>query len=199
MSIIGAALSHSRTVLGLLAFILVAGAISYITIPKESDPDVNIPIIYVSMHHEGISPEDAERLLVRPMEQELRGIEGSKEMRSTAYEGGANVLLEFEAGFDSDTALSDVRDKVDLVRPDLPEDTDDPTVNEVNLSLFPVLVVTLSGDLPERMLLRIARDMQDRLEAIETVLEVNITGEREEVVEVLIDPVLVESYGLEPE
>jgi multidrug efflux pump len=199
VSIIGAALSHSRTVLGVLAFILVAGAISYITIPKESDPDVNIPIIYVSMHHEGISPEDAERLLVRPMEQELRGIEGSKEMRSTAYEGGANVLLEFEAGFDSDTALSDVRDKVDLVRPDLPEDTDDPTVNEVNLSLFPVLVVTLSGDLPERMLLRIARDMQDRLEAIETVLEVNITGEREEVVEVLIDPVLVESYGLEPE
>jgi multidrug efflux pump len=199
VSIIGGALSHSRTVLGLLAFILVAGAISYITIPKESDPDVNIPIIYVSMHHEGISPEDAERLLVRPMEQELRGIEGSKEMRSTAYEGGANVLLEFEAGFDSDTALSDVRDKVDLVRPDLPEDTDDPTVNEVNLSLFPVLVVTLSGDLPERMLLRIARDMQDRLEGLETVLEVNITGEREEVVEVLIDPVLVESYGLEPE
>jgi multidrug efflux pump len=107
VSIIGAALSHSRTVLGVLAFILVAGAISYITIPKESDPDVNIPIIYVSMHHEGISPEDAERLLVRPMEQELRGIEGSKEMRSTAYEGGANVFLEFEAGFDSDTALSE--------------------------------------------------------------------------------------------
>ncbi|MDF1750638.1 MAG: efflux RND transporter permease subunit, partial [Alphaproteobacteria bacterium] len=199
MSIIDASLSHSRTVLGVLAFILIAGAISYITIPKESDPDINIPIIYVSMHHEGISPEDAERLLVRPMEQELRGIEGSKEMRSTAFEGGANVLLEFEAGFDSDTALSDVRNKVDLVRPDLPEDTDDPTVNEVNLSLFPVLVVTLSGDLPERTLLRIARDIQDRLEGIETVLEVNITGEREEVVEILIDPVLLESYGLEPE
>jgi multidrug efflux pump len=199
VSIIGASLSHSRTVLGILAFILVAGAISYNTIPKESDPDINIPIIYVSMHHEGISPEDAERLLVRPMEQELRGIEGSKEMRSTAFEGGANVLLEFEAGFDSDTALSDVRDKVDLVRPDLPEDTDDPTVNEVNLSLFPVLVVTMAGDLPERSLLRIARNLQDRLEGIETVLEVNITGEREEVVEILIDPVMVESYGLEPE
>jgi multidrug efflux pump len=199
VSIIGASLSHSRTVLGVLAFILVAGAISYITIPKESDPDINIPIIYVSMHHEGISPEDAERLLVRPMEQELRGIEGSKEMRSTSFEGGANVLIEFEAGFNSDTALSDVRDKVDLVRPNLPEDTDDPTVNEVNLSLFPVLVVTMSGDLPERALLRIARDMQDRLEGIETVLEVNITGEREEVVEIIIDPVLVESYGLEPE
>ncbi|WP_421881887.1 efflux RND transporter permease subunit [Pacificispira sp.] len=199
MSPIDAALNRSRTVLGTLAFILIAGALAYIAIPKEADPDINIPIIYVSMHHDGISPEDAERLLVRPMEQELRGIEGVKEMRSTAYEGGANVLMEFEAGFDADSALDDVREKVDLVRPDLPEDTDDPTVNEVNFSLFPVLVVTLAGDVPERTLLRIARDLQDRLEGIGTVLEVNITGDRDEVVEVLVDPVLVESYGLEPE
>ena len=199
MSLIDAALNRSRTVLAVLFFLLLAGSIAYVTIPKESDPDINIPIIYVSMHHDGISPEDAERLLVRPMEQELRGIEGVKEMRSTAYEGGANVLMEFEAGFSADDALDDVREKVDLVRPDLPEDTDDPTVNEVNLSLFPVLVVTLSGDVPERALLRIARDLQDRLEGISTVLEVNITGDRDEVVEILIDPVLVESYGLEPE
>lgn len=199
MTPIDAALNRSRTVLGMLVFILVAGTLAYITIPKEADPDINIPIIYVSMTHDGISPEDAERLLVRPMEQELRGIEGVKEMRSTAYEGGANVLLEFEAGFDADGALDDVREKVDLVRPDLPEDTDDPTVNEVNFSLFPVLVVTLAGDVPERALLRVARDLQDQLEGIATVLEVNITGERDEVVEVLIDPVLLESYGLEPE
>ncbi len=199
MNLIEGALSHSRTVLATLLFLLIAGTVSYITIPKESDPDINIPIIYVSMHHEGISPEDAERLLVRPMEQELRSIEGIKEMRATAYEGGANVVLEFEAGFDADSALTDVREKVDLVRPDLPSDTDEPTVNEVNFSLFPVLVVTLSGDLPERTLLRIARGLQDRIEDIQTVLEVTITGEREEVVEVIIDPVLVESYGLEPE
>lgn len=199
MTPIDAALNRSRTVLGLLVFILVAGAIAYATIPKESDPDINIPIIYVSMHHDGISPEDAERLLVRPMEQELQSIEGVKEMRSTAYEGGANVLLEFEAGFDADTALDDVREQVDLVRPELPDDTDEPTVNEVNFSLFPVLIVTLSGDVPERALLRIARDLQDRIEGLPTVLEANITGEREEAVEVLFDPVLVESYALNPE
>lgn len=199
MTPIDAALNRSRTVLATLLFILTAGALAYVAIPKEADPDVNIPIIYVSMHHDGISPEDAERLLVRPMEQELRSIEGVKEMRSTAFEGGANVLMEFEAGFDADSALDDVREKVDLVRPDLPEDTDDPTVSEVNFSLFPVLVVTLSGEVPERTLLRIARDLQDRIEGIGTVLEANISGERDEVVEVLIDPVLVESYGLEPE
>ncbi|MEM6498448.1 MAG: efflux RND transporter permease subunit, partial [Pseudomonadota bacterium] len=93
MSPIDAALNRSRTVIGVLFFILLAGTFAYIAIPKESDPDINIPIIYVSMHHDGISPEDADRLLVRPMQQELRDIEGLKEMRSTAYEGGANVVL----------------------------------------------------------------------------------------------------------
>ena len=143
MTPIDAALNRSRTVLGLLVFILVAGAIAYATIPKESDPDINIPLIYVSMHHDGISPEDAERLLVRPMEQELQSIEGVKEMRSTAFQGGANVLMEFEAGFDADAAVTDVREKVDLAKPELPDDTDEPEVHEVNLSLFPVLNVTL--------------------------------------------------------
>lgn len=199
MTPIDAALNRSRTVLGALVFILIAGAIAYATIPKESDPDINIPIVYVSMNHDGISPEDAERLLVRPMEQELRDVDGVKEMRSIAFEGGANVLLEFQAGFNADAALLDVREKVDLVRPELPDDTDEPVVEEVNLSLFPVVVVTLAGDVPERTLLRLARDLQDRLEGISTVLEVKITGDRDEQVEVLIDPVLVESYGLEPE
>ena len=98
------------------------------------------------MTHDGISPEDAERLLVRPMEQELRSIEGVKEMRAQASEGEASVTLEFEAGVDIDKALADVREKVDIAKADLPDDTDEPIVNEVNLALFPVLVVTLSGD-----------------------------------------------------
>ena len=94
----------------ILALILITGAVSYVNIPKESDPDIDIPILYVSMNHEGISPEDAERLLVRPMEKELRSIEGVKEMRSTAAEGFASVLLEFEAGFNADQAAVDVRE-----------------------------------------------------------------------------------------
>ena len=199
MSIIDAALSRSRTVLSLLSFILVAGFLAYQAIPKESDPDINIPIIYVSMHHEGISPEDAERLLVRPMEQELRSIEGAKEMRSTAYQGGANVLLEFEAGFDADEALDDVREKVDLAKPELPDDTDEPSVNEVNLSLFPVLNITLSGSVGERILLKLARDLKDEVESIAEVLEANIIGDREESVELIIDPVLLDSYEIRAE
>lgn len=195
-AIISAALGHSRTVLMILCLVLIAGTVSYLTIPKESDPDINIPIIYVTAHHSGISPEDAERLIVRPLEQELRTIEGVKEMRSTGYEGGANVTLEFEAGFNADAALDDVREKVDLAKSELPQETDEPEVHEVNFSLFPVIVVTLSGDLPERTLLKVARELQDSIESIPTVLEAEIAGEREELLEIIIDPSRLELYNL---
>lgn len=187
-ALIEAAVGHSRTVIATLILILISGTYAYVTIPKESEPDINIPILYVSLHHEGISPEDAERLLVKPMEQELRDVEGVKEMRSTAYLGGGNVLLEFEAGFNVDIAIADVREKVDIAKPELPDDADEPTVNEVNLSLFPVLVVSLSGNVQERTLLQLARDLQDKIEGIGTVLEAKIAGDRDELVELVVDP-----------
>ena len=152
-ALIDAAIGRARTVVAALILILIAGAYAYVTIPKEAEPDVNIPILYVNLSHEGISPADAERLLIRPMEQELRDIEGVDVMRSISFLGGANIVLEFDAGFDADLALTDVREKVDLAKPELPDDTDEPTVHEINLSLFPIIVVTLSGDLPGRALL----------------------------------------------
>lgn len=196
-AIIDAALDRSRTTISALILILIAGAVAYSEIPKESDPDINIPIIYTSMTHEGISPQDAERLLLKPMEQEMRGVEGVKEMRSTAYQGGANVVVEFEAGFDADKALLDVREKVDTAKKNLPDETDDPTVNEVNLSLFPVLVVTLSGNVTERELLHMARDLRDEIEGIPGVLEGKLSGHREELAEIVINPVALEGYGLD--
>ncbi|MDH5556079.1 MAG: efflux RND transporter permease subunit, partial [Alphaproteobacteria bacterium] len=199
MRLIDAALSHSRTVISLLLLILVSGAYAWMEIPKEADPDITIPKIYVTINHEGISQEDAERALVRPLEEKLRSIEGVKEMISWAREGGANILLEFDAGFDPDSALLDVREEVDSAKKDLPASGEDPHVQEINISLFPVLVVTMSGPLPERTLLRLARDVKDRIEAIPAVLEVKIAGDRDERVEVIVDPVLVESYALDPE
>ena len=197
-SLIDHTVGRSRTVLVTLLFILIAGSIAYRDIPRESQPDINIPIIYVTVSHDGISPEDSERLIIRPLEQELRIIEGIKEMRSTGYEGGANVLLEFEAGFAADTALEDVREKVDLAKSSLPAASEDPEVHEVNFSLFPVLVVILAGDVPERVLYHLARELQDDIEGIPSVLEAAISGDRKEMVEVLVDPVELESYGLDP-
>ncbi|WP_246125148.1 efflux RND transporter permease subunit [Exilibacterium tricleocarpae] len=196
MRLIENALIRSRTVLAVLLLLLVTGTLSYITIPKEAAPDVDIPINYVLMRLDGISPEDAERLLVRPMEEELQRVEGVKEMTAAAYEGGGHVVLEFDAGFDADQALEDVREAVDKVEPDLPPAVDKPTVHEINTSLFPILAVTLSGPVPERTLVRLARELQDDIEAIPSVLNVDIGGDREETVEIIIDPLLVESYGL---
>ena len=198
MSIIQTAFGYSRTVLLALVFILISGSVAYQDIPKESEPDIDIPIIYVTIRHEGISPEDAERLLIRPIEQELKTIEGIKEMRSTGYEGGANVLLEFDAGFDSDAALTDVREGVDLAKGNLPAATEDPEIHEVNFSLFPVVVVILSGDAPDRALYQLARDLKDAIEGIGEVLEVKVAGNRDEVVQVIVDPLRLESYGLDP-
>jgi multidrug efflux pump len=196
-AIIDAAVSHARTVVSSLLLVLIAGAAAYVTVPKEAEPDINIPVLYVNAVHEGISPEDSERLLIKPIEKQLRSIEGVEEMRSTAFVGGANIVLEFDAGFDVDTAMMDVRDKVDLAKPELPAEAEEPTVHEINLSLFPVLVVALSGAVPERTLLRLSQDLQDRIEGVSSVLKAEISGDREELVELLIDPLALESYGLD--
>jgi len=195
--VIDAALMRSRTVLSVLIFLLIAGTYAYKNIPKESSPDINIPILYVSMALEGISPNDSERLLLRPMEQELSSIEGLKKLKSTGYTGGGFVILEFQAGFDSDQAIEDVQKAVDRAKSELPDTIDrDPEVTEVNFSLFPVLVVTLSGQVSERSLVRIAQSLQEKIEGIGTVLEANISGDREELVEIIVDPILLESYRL---
>ncbi len=198
MQIIETAIARSRTVLLSLLIVLIGGVVAYMTIPKEAEPDVQIPIFYVSITLEGISPEDSERLLVRPMEQELRTIEGIKEMTANAYEGGANVQLEFFAGIDIDKALQDVREKVDKAKAKIPSDAEEPTVTEVKMSRFdPMLVLNLAGGVSERTLTTIAKDLKEKLEGLSGVLEVNLVGVREELMEVVIDPLAMESYGLD--
>ncbi|MCK9916195.1 efflux RND transporter permease subunit [Microbacteriaceae bacterium K1510] len=190
------AIEHARLTLVTLMFLLIAGLVAYISIPKEAEPDVKVPIIYVSLTQRGISPEDAERLLLRPVETQLKSVGNVKEMRATAFEGGGYVLLEFEAGFNSDAALADVRAKVDQAKHDLPKDADEPSVQEVNLSLYPVLVVTLAGDLPERTLLHIARDAKNAIEQAPGVLKAELRGTRDEAVEITAEPMLMKSYGI---
>jgi len=198
MQVIDAAMARCRTVILGLITVLIAGVVTYATIPKEAEPDIEIPIIYVYIQHDGISPEDAARLLVRPMEQEIRSIEGIKEMIAEAFEGGASVRIEFEAGIDTDKALQDVREKVDMAEAKLPSESEEPTVNEVKMTRFdPMLVLNLSGNVPERTLTTIAKDLKEDLEGVTGVLEVNLIGVREELMEVVVDPLAMESYGLD--
>ena len=199
MRIVETAIANARLTISILVFLMVAGAMAYVSIPKEAEPDIQIPIIYVSMTYQGISPEDAERLLLRPMESALKSIAGIKKMTSTAYQGGGNVVIEFQAGADLNKALEDVRNKVSQARRELPDGVDEPTVNEVNISEFPVLVITLSGDLPERVLSKAGRELRDRIKDLPGVLAAALQGVRDDLVEVVIDPAKITSHGLRPE
>ena len=196
MNLIDYAISHARVFFGILIFIIAAGSSTYISIPKEAVPDVNIPIIYVSLSQKGISANDSERLLVKPIEDEVKTVEGIKEIRSTAYTGGGNVLLEFDAGFDADKAMDDIREKVDRAKGDLPNEADEPTVNEVNISAFPIILISLSGNLPDRTLQDLAENLQDEIETIPSVLEAKIGGKRNEQVDVIIDTLALEGYNI---
>lgn len=192
------AMHRARTMISILVLLLVAGFLTYRDIPKEADPDVTIPFIYVSIVHDGISPEDAERMLIRPMETELRGLDGIKEMSATASEGHGSVLLEFEAGRDPAEALNDVRDRVSLAKAKLPQGTEEPVVREVTMAdENPVLTLNLTGNAPERALITLARELKEKIEGLREVLEVEIGGDRTDIVEVLVDPLRLQSYNLD--
>ncbi|MGL4238953.1 efflux RND transporter permease subunit [Tabrizicola sp.] len=199
MKLVETAIANARLTISVLIFLMLAGTMSYISIPKEADPDIQFPALYVSLHLSGISPEDSERLLLRPMETALKSISGIKEMNSTAYQDGGNIFLEFQVGSDLNKALDDVRNKVAQASPELPDDADEPTVSEINLSEFPVLVITLSGDVPERKLAQAGRELRDRVEELPTVLNADLQGVREDLVEVVIDPGKLATYGLRPD
>jgi multidrug efflux pump len=183
-------------VLSVLAVILLVGLGSYISIPKEGDPEAQIPFVFVNVMHIGISPEDAERLLGRPLENELNDIEGIREMKMIAGEGFLTVVLEFPSGDDVDQAILDVREKVDRAKSEFPDDTEEPMVTEFNTSEQPVIRVNIHGDVSEHQLYRLARRLKDRVEGIPQVLEAQMYGFREEVLEIVIDQTRMESYGV---
>ncbi|MFT7192278.1 MAG: multidrug efflux pump, partial [Dinoroseobacter sp.] len=190
------AASRARMVLAFVALSIVIGTVAYISLPKEGEPDIEIPALFVSVPFPGISAEDSEKLLVKVMETELSDLDGLDKISATAAEGFAGVILEFEFGWDKSQTIADVRDKMNTAAANFPSGADNYTINEINFSEFPIIVVNLTGSLPERTLLRLAKDLQDTLEGLEPVLEAGLTGQREEMVEVEIDPLLLEAYNV---
>lgn len=199
IAIIHAALNRVRTVMLLFILVVLAGIGAFRAIPQEAQPDITVPFIYISTGLEGISPQDADRLLVNPIEQQIKSLEGLKEYSSVATEGHASITLEFESDVDIDQALDDVRRQVDIAKNDLPSSADEPSVNEINLALFPVINVNLFGELDDRVLYSIADRMQDQIEALPGVLEAPVRGKREEIAEIIVDPTMLASYNLSNE
>jgi multidrug efflux pump len=185
-----------RTVIFLMVIVISIGLLTYINIAKDAEPDIDIPFIYIGVAHQGISPEDAERLIVKPLENQLKTIEGLEDMMATAINGYGSVLLEFDIKFDKDKALGDVREKVDMVKSKLPSDAEEPVVLEFNMAEMPTLVISLSGDIPDRTLFYHAKRLQTKIEAIPGVLEAPITGDREDLMEILVSPSKLENYNI---
>ena len=193
---ISGAISRSRAVLTILVALLLGGVSSYASLPREADPDIPIPVIYVGLYLPGISPSDSERLLVKPMELELRTLTGLKEMRSVSAQNFGAVILEFDVSFDKDQAMLDVREKMDQVKAELPDDAEEPDIREFNAGLFPVIMVNLTSTGSERELYTYAKKLKEEITGMPSVLEAKLIGHREEVLEVIIDPRAMENYNI---
>lgn len=190
------ATNRARMILVFIIMSLGVGILAYVNIPKEGEPDIDIPVLFVSVPFPGISAEDSEKLLVKPMESKLKGIDGLKTISGKAAEGYGAVILEFEFGWDKKAIIADVRDKVNQVQSSFPDGAKQASITEINLSQFPILIISLSGKLPERTMLKVATNLQDKIEAMPGVLEASLSGYREEMLEVLIDPLKLEAYNV---
>jgi multidrug efflux pump len=199
-ALIDSAIGRTRTTLSLLVVIVIAGMLARAALPIANDPHIELPFFYVGVAHEGISPEDAERLLVQPMELELRKLEGVDELRSTASEGMATFLLEFDVSRDLDEALSDVREAVDRARAEIPSTAEEPFVQELSVDDFPIIQVNLLRDnASERSAYTTAIRLRDDIESIPSVLSADLQGHREELLEIIINPDALNAYRISTE
>ena len=199
--LVDAAIGRTRTTLLVMLMVVLGGIAARVLIPIESNPNVEVPVFMVVAIHEGISPEDAERLLVKPLEVEMRTVEGVNEVRAFAYEGTARVLVEFDAAYDLDQALLDVRAAVDRAKPEFPSSAEEPFILEQSAADFPIIQVNLVGgeDVPERLVYNLAQEIRRDVKALPDVLEAELQGHREELLEVVIDPVRLEAYQVSSE
>ncbi len=198
MNILQNAVSRYRSTLCILLLLVSSGIISLRNMPVEANPEISLPYISVQVTLDGISPEDSARLLIRPLEQQLRSLDGIDELIATSRESLAYIMVKFEAGSVSiDKALSDVRAAVDRAKADLPSDADEPVIEELSATDFPAVTVSLTGDqVSERSLFQTAQLLRRSFENLPLVLEANLVGHREEVVEAIINPSRLEHYNI---
>ncbi|WP_339866257.1 efflux RND transporter permease subunit [Pseudohongiella nitratireducens] len=197
MTYLKAAVSRARTTLSIFVVIILVGFASYRAIPVELNPDVTVPIIITTIIHPGISPEDAERLLVRPTEIELKDVEGITQTRAFANEGAATVITEFDVEMDPDIAMQDIRTAVDRAQARYPANTEEPIMQEISAATMPVVQIAIGGEgVSERVRLQIAQELQREIENLTEILSADMIGAREELLEIIVDPAKLETYGV---
>ncbi len=190
------AVNHPVVVVALTVILVIMGLVSYINVPKESSPEIVVPFIAVNTIYSGVAPKDIETLITRPLEDELNTIADVKQITSTSIEGYSSITVEFQVGMDMNEALQRVREKVDLAKPELPPQAEEPGIVEFNFAEFPIMQVNVSGSYSLERLREVAEDLQDRLEQIPSVLEVQLSGGLEREVQVDVDLAKLKFYNL---
>jgi len=187
MKITNLAIEYRTSIVVLTILLAVGGLFSYLTIPKESSPSIEIPNIVVTVLYPGASPDDIESLITQPIEREVQSVNGIKEIQSTSTEGVSTVVIEFEPDISMDEAYQKVRDKVDIAKPDLPDDVEEPIVSEIDFSQFPIMTVNLAANYSLSRLKEVAEDLEDEIEKIQSVLEVDVVGGLTREVQINVD------------
>ncbi len=190
------AVKNPVTVLVLAFILLLAGFVSYQGMPRESSPEIKIPLIFITTIYPGASPEDMEKLVTEKIEDKLEGLDGLKKVSSTSGQGFSSVTVEFNPDVVVETALRRVKDKVDEAKPDLPTDAEEPTVQELNFSNIPIFVISMSAEYESERLDAAAEDLKDRIKSIPGVLEAQLTGKQAREVAIDADPSKLRQYGL---
>ena len=196
--VIDFAIRRSRTTILVMIVITLAGIYSRANITIEPDPQIDIPFVITNLILPGISPNDADRMLARPAAPEIMGLEYLKEFTTYAYEGGATLLAEFHEEADVDLVEMEVREAVDRSRPEMPDDMEEPVIFVALADDWPMIAVNLIAEeeVSHRLLQSLATRLADEIEQLSEVREARIDGKRAEIIEALVDPLLLESYGL---
>ncbi len=196
MKITDISIKYRTSIVVLTAIIAIGGLYSYVTIPKESTPSIEIPQIVVTLLYPGASPDDVESLITQPVEREVQAINGIKEIRSTSTQGVSTIIVEFNPDVSLDDAYQKVRDKVDVARPTLPSEIEEPIVSEIDFDEFPIMTVNLAANYSLSQLKEVAENLEDEIETIQEVLEVDVVGGLEREVQIDVDLNALQGYNL---
>ena len=196
MKITDVSIKYRTSIVVLTAILAIGGLYSYRTIPKEAAPSIEIPQIVVTLLYPGASPDDVESLITQPVEREIQAINGIKEIRSTSVQGVSTIIVEFDPDISIDDAYQKVRDKVDVARPTLPAEIEEPVVSEIDFSEFPILTVNLAANYSLSQLKEVAEDLEEEIETVQGVLEVDVVGALEREVQIDVDLNALQGYNL---
>lgn len=191
--------SKFRVVILLILLVCAWGIYSYTKLPLESNPEVKIPVAIVTTVFPGASPEDVEELVTKKIETGISSVKGVDEVTSNSSNSFSAISVEFGAGENLEDSIRNLKDGVDSVVNELPDDAGGPHVQEISFDDSPILSMSLVGPYDDFTMRKYAEDIQDEIEKIPGAREVNISGGDEREFSVAYDPEKLAFYNITPE